>query len=61
LRQPTASDLRMVIAILKTITDLERICEHANNVSEYVIYMVEGKDVRHLSVDKIEEILHRKN
>ena len=33
---------------------IERIGDHSKNVAELIIYLVEGKDVRHTSLDEIE-------
>lgn len=36
---------------------LERIGDHAKNIAESIIYIVEGTDVRHASIDEIESAL----
>ena len=39
------------INVLFIIKALERIGDHAKNIAEYIIYLVKGRDVRHVSMD----------
>lgn len=52
--EPVARDLRMVIMIVKMNKDLERIAHNleriadlATNIAEEVVYIVEGRDIKH--------------
>ena len=39
------------INVIFIIKALERIGDHSKNIAEYIIYLVKGKDVRHVSMD----------
>jgi len=49
----TISSSLDVIFIAKA---LERIGDHAKNISEYIIYLIKGTDVRHVTIERMEEV-----
>ena len=48
-------NISLFIELMFVIKAIERIGDHAKNVSEYVVYMVKGKDVRHTSLEQLEK------
>ena len=47
--------IRRTLDVVWVARALERIGDHAKNICEYVIYMVLGKDVRHVALDDVEK------
>jgi phosphate transport system protein len=47
--------IRRALDIMWVVRALERVGDHAKNVCEYIIYMVHGKDIRHTSLERVEQ------
>lgn len=50
-------EIGSVLNVMWVLRALERVGDHATNIAEHVIYLVKGKDIRHLSVTNVEETL----
>lgn len=47
-----------VLNVMWVLRSLERIGDHARNISEQLIFLVKGADVRHTSYEEVEKKLH---
>ena len=52
-----ARNIRRVLDALLVAKSLERIGDHCKNVGEYIVYLVEGRDLRHESKKEFKKVL----
>jgi len=50
------SNIGHILGLMLAAQALERIADHAVNIAEDVVYMVEGEDVRHMKTEEIEDL-----
>lgn len=56
-QQPVAKDLRLISAALKMITDMERIGDHASDISEMTILMADSSyEKSHIDIEIVKEM-----
>jgi phosphate transport system protein len=49
------SDIGFILGLMLAAQALERIADHAVNIAEDVVYMVEGEDIRHTPVKDVDD------
>ena len=50
------SDIGYILGLMLIAQAIERIADHAVNIAEDVVYMVEGEDFRHVQAEKLKDL-----
>lgn len=59
LYQPVATDLRFMLAVIKSVSDLERIADHADAIAKMLLDRSEAFDKRTLEVIQLKEMFDK--
>ncbi|GAB4171997.1 MAG: phosphate signaling complex protein PhoU [Wenzhouxiangellaceae bacterium] len=54
-------EIRRILDALLIAKALERIGDHCKNIGEYIVYLVEGKDLRHESTSEFRRVLEERS
>ena len=49
-----------ILSIMWVLRALERVGDHADNLAEYVVYLVKGLDIRHSDLDTVDQRVTKK-
>ncbi|MDX3774101.1 phosphate signaling complex protein PhoU [Chromatiaceae bacterium AAb-1] len=58
-RQPAANDLRLILAVLKSINDVERIGDHAENIAQHLLDATQSDRPQSAQLDDIQQMGQR--
>jgi phosphate transport system protein len=60
-RQPAASDLRLIVAVIKTITDLERIGDQAEKLGRFELELIDegSTSTRYAELEHLGTLVHK--
>jgi len=57
----TGNDVECLLELVYALRASERLTDHARNIAESVIYLVNGQDLRNIDADRLSSLLEALN